>query len=125
MSYDGIVLKIDKLYLFLLNPDTNELMDGISISEHKCYDNLKSDQLVVVNVIFKDGTQEIEKVDLEEFIYGDTYGELDTFLFIQDKKIFTINDTENNGIKKSSFVEIIESGSLSKLAKECIKNTNE
>jgi hypothetical protein len=41
MKYDGIVVKIDKLYLFILDPDTNEIRDGINISDHECYNELK------------------------------------------------------------------------------------
>ena len=126
MNYDGIVLKINnKLFLFIINPDTNELMDGVNISEHKCYNKLNNDQLMVVNVLFKDGTKNIEKIDLEEFIYGESYGNYDVFLYIQDKKLYTINDTLNSDIKNLSFVEIIKSGEFSNIAKECIKNTKE
>lgn len=115
MKYEGIVVKIDKLYLFILDPDTNEMRDGINISEHKCYDDLKDDQLMVVNVIFKDGTQEIEKIDLDEFIYGDSYGEHDTFLCIYDLNLFSIN---NEKIKN-----IIKNGELSDVAISCIEST--
>ena len=67
MKYDGVVIRIEELFLFILDPDTNKIRDGINISDHKCYDDLKENQLMVVNVVFKDGTQEIDKIDLEEF----------------------------------------------------------
>lgn len=123
MIYDGVVLKLNKLYLFIINPDTNKLMDGINISEHKCYDSLTGDQLMVVTVNFKDGTQDIDKVDLDEFIYGDSYGEHDTFLYIQDKKIYTFSEEEN--IKKVSLLDIVNSGELPNVAHDCIIKTKE
>ena len=54
MKYDGVVLRIeDNLFLFVLNPDTRNLTDGVNISAHECYENLKPNQIVVVNTIFK------------------------------------------------------------------------
>jgi hypothetical protein len=115
MKYDGIVVKIDKLYLFILDPDTNEIRDGINISDHECYNELKDDQLMVVNVVFKDGTKEIDKIDLDEFIYGDKYGEHDVFLNIYDLVLYSVND-----IKIES---IIEQGELNEVAISCIEST--
>ena len=31
MKYDGVVVKFDKLFLFMLDPDTLEILDGINI----------------------------------------------------------------------------------------------
>jgi len=91
MKYDGVVLRIeDNLFLFVLNPDTNNLTDGVNISDHECYKKLKSNQIVVVNSIFKDGTTEIDKIDLDEFIHGDKYGQYDTFILISDVVTYTI-----------------------------------
>ena len=112
MKYDGIVVKIDVLYLFILDPDTKQMRDGINISDHKCYDNLKNDQIMVVNVIFKDGTREIDKIDLDEFIYGDSYGVYNTFLCIYDLNLFSIKDKVEN---------IIRLGGLNDVALNCIE----
>lgn len=120
MKYDGIVIKVDNLYLFILDPDTNEIRDGINISNHKCYDDLKKDQLMVVNVTFKDGTQDIEKIDLDEFIYGDSYGSHDTFLYIYDVLMFSIN---NDNTKDLSIVDIINKGELNDIAISCIETS--
>lgn len=118
MKYDGVVLRIDdNLFLFVLNPDTKNLTDGVNISAHECYDNLKKNQLVVVNTIFKDGTEEIEKIDLDEFIHGDKYGKYDTFILISDVITYTI-PTLSNMLKK---------GELNMVGKTCIddsKNDN-
>ena len=121
MKYDGVVIKIDELYLFILDPDTNKIRDGINISNHKCYDNLKEDQLMVVNVIFKDGTQEIDKIDLDEFIYSDMYGEHDIFLYIYDIVQFSIFDDklqQNINLRK-----ILDDGKLNDIAIDCILNS--
>ena len=119
MSYDGVVLNLDDLYLFIINPDTDKIMDGISISYHKCYDNLKKDQLMVVKVIFKDGTQEIESLDLEDFIYSD-HDNHDVFLYITDVLLFSLGSKENKSI---TLEELINNGELNVVAHECIKNS--
>ena len=86
MKYDGVVIRFDKLYLFILDPDTDMIRDGITISEHDCYKDMKEDQLMVVSVIFKDGTLEIDKIDLDEFIHGDKYGDNNiNIIIIYDK----------------------------------------
>lgn len=126
MSYDGVItkLKIDDdylLYLFILNPDKNEIMDGINISNHKCYDELKKDQLMVVDVVFKDGTENLNNINLDEFIYGDTYGKNNIFLSIKDIVIYSVNDSKTN----SSLEELIKNGNLPEIAKKCIKDSKE
>jgi len=128
MVYDGVVIKMkkrgNKLFLFPLNPDTDELMDGINISEHKCYDNLNSSQLMVVNVIFKDGSEELETINLDEFIHGDKYGRYDTFLFIQDIVLYSMGEGDNNEeITEMSLETITERGDLGKIALKCIQNS--
>ena len=128
MKYDGVVIRMrkseDKLFLFLLNPDNNELMDGINISEHDCYKDLRDTQLMVVDVVFKDGSEELEKVDLEEFIYGETYGRYDTFLYIQDKTLYSIGENcSENEENLVSLESIAEKGDLGKVAINCINKS--
>jgi len=120
MKYDGVVIKIiKKLFLFLLDPDSNKIKDGINISDHECYKDLKPDQMMIVNVTFKDGTLNIEKVDLDEFIHGDTYGEHDTFLYIHDVMMFTINKEDDN----ITIEDIIKKGDLNDVAIDCINSS--
>ena len=118
MSYDAVVLNLDDLYLFIINPDTNQIMDGVSISYHKCYENLTKEQLMVVKVIFKDGTQEIEDLDLEEFIYSE-HDKHDVFLYIKDVMLFSIGSEKGD----VSLVDLINGGELNKVAHGCIKNS--
>jgi len=114
MKYDGVVLKIeDNLFLFVLNPETKNLTDGVNISAHECYENLKHTQLVVVNTIFKDGTEEIDKIDLEEFIHGDKYGKYDTFILISDVITYTI----------PNLLDMIKKGELNMVGKTCIEDS--
>lgn len=119
MKYDGVVIRLDRLYLFLLDPETNRMMDGVNISEHDCYNNLKDDQLMVVSVIFKDGTVEIENMDLDEFVYGDSYGSHDTFLYINDIMLFTINEETKK--EKITLEQLIDNGELNNIATNCIE----
>ena len=121
MKYDGVVINLDQLYLFILNPDTNAIMDGINISEHECYKDMRKDQLMVVNVSIKDGTKELDNIDLEEFIYGDSYGKFDTFIYIHDIMLFSIGDKKNID-RNVSLEEIIKSGDLNKMALSCIES---
>lgn len=117
MTYDGIVIKEDELFLFIFDPDKNIIRDGINISEHKCYDDLRDEQFMVVDVIFKDGTKEIDKIDLDEFIYGDKYesskDSYDIFIYIHDKMLFSMD----NGVK---LAEVISGGGLNDLAIDSI-----
>ena len=119
MKYDGVVIRFNNLYLFVYDPDKMEIRDGIVITEHECYKEMKDDQLMVVEVIFRDGTQELDQIDLDEFIYGDSYGIHDTFLEIYDLMLFSINDNKD----KKRFVsldEIAKKGELGSIAIECI-----
>lgn len=130
MKYDGAVIKIDDLlYLFLLDYKTNSIKDGINISEHECYKDIKYNQLMVVEVEFKDGTEVIDDIDLDEFIYGDTYGRSDVFLYIKDILLFNISkETDKEQI---SIYELVENGELTTIITNCINhsknniNTNE
>ena len=119
MKYDGVVIRFNNLYLFVYDPDKMEIRDGIVITEHECYKEMKNDQLMVVEVIFRDGTQELDQIDLDEFIYGDSYGIHDTFLEIYDLMLFSINDKKD----KKRFIsldEIAKKGELGSIAIECI-----
>lgn len=121
MEYDGIVTRLNgELYLFLFDPDTFEIKDGINISEHECYKDLKLNQLMVVSVTFKDGTEILDKVDLDEFIHGDSYGKYDIFIHIQDLSLFSIGVDDNFNDSQVSLKDIINKGGLYKLAIECI-----
>lgn len=121
MKYDGVVVRVKKnnlLFLFILDPDTNELKDGFNISEHECYKDLNNDQLMVVNVLFRDGTVELDNIDLEEFIHGDTYGRSDVFLQIYDLISFSVLKNSDN--KVISLDKILKNGDLTYCALECI-----
>lgn len=120
MKYDGVICRLNKeLYLFILNPDDNMIMDGMNISEHECYNNLKDDQLMVVNVIFKDGTEELDNINLESFIYDDVYDRNSIFLHIRDILLYSIG-------KKNKFIslkDLIDNDDFNKVAIECIENS--
>jgi len=124
MKYDGVVIRIEKqLYLFVLEPDTNIMTDGINISDHECYKDLKDDKLMVVDVTFRDGTLELDDLDLDEFIHGDSYGENDIFIKIHDLMIFSIS--REDCIKKISLIELIKKGDLNVIAIDCIEKAKE
>lgn len=120
MSYDGVVLNLNDLFLFILNPDKNLIMDGINISYHECYKDLRKDQLMVVKVVFKDGTKELDNIDLDEFIYGDKYGKHDVFLYITDIQLFSLSTQNKN---KLNLEDVIKKGELNDMAIECINNS--
>ena len=124
MKYDGVVIRIDdQLYLFILDPKKLEIKDGINISEHTCYKNLKNDQLMVVTAIFMDGTKEINEIeDLEDFIHSEGFCRHDIFIKIRDVALFSIAD-ENK--KSESLKKIIRKGKLTDIATECIELTKQ
>ena len=59
-------------------------------------------------------SQEIDKIDLDEFIYGDSYGTHNTFLCIYDLSLFSINEKIEN---------IIKLGELNDVALNCIETS--
>lgn len=125
MIYDGVVIRIKQLYLFILDPISKNIMDGINISEHECYKDMTDEQLMVVQVEFKDGTLTIDDLDLDEFIHGNSYGRTDIFIYIKDILIFTINKKINN--ENYTLMNLIDNGYLGDIAIECIntsKNNN-
>jgi hypothetical protein len=132
MTYDGIVIKVEKkpkdqLYLFFLDPESNNLSDGINISDHKVYDNIRYDQIMVVHISLKDGTLELDKIDLEEFIHGDKYGREDIFLYIRDILLYNI-DSEINLFKNKIDItaeQIVKNGEMNDLALELIEKSKE
>lgn len=122
MIYDGVVMKDDKskqLYLFIYDPDINMVKDGISISENKCYNNMRTNQMMVVNVNFKDGTKDVENIDLDEFIHGDKYGENNIFILIHDLSLFSASDNENNNPLTLDY--LVKEGSLNRSIIDCIE----
>jgi hypothetical protein len=122
MKYDGVVCRLNKeLYLFILNPDDNMIMDGMNISEHECYNNLKDDQLMVVNVIFKDGTEELDNIDLKAFIYDDVYDKNSIFLYIHDILLYSICK-KNKFISLKDLIDDDVDNDFNKIVIECIEN---
>lgn len=124
MIYNGIVTKLSgKLYLFILDPDNDTMTDGMNISEHKCYKNLENNQLWVVEVEFCDGTLTLEKIDLDEYIYGDKYGDNNIFLHIKDIQLFTYE--KDNGEIFSMENDVIRGGKFNDLSLELINKAKE
>jgi len=128
MEYDGIVTKIlqddeDYYYLFLVDPVKKVLVDGVNISEHKAYDDLTYDQLMVVSVELKDGTKILENIDLEDFVHNEKFGKYDIFIYIKDLLLFTIGDHSN--LIKLSISNILEKGEFNDVALNCIERTKE
>lgn len=123
MKYDGVIARLgeDKeLYLFILNPKTKKMMNGLIISE-KGYDDLMDNDLMVVDVIFKDGTKEVKDFDIEGFVYDHKYNLSDIFLSIKNYLMFHIDyDTTNMSLE-----EIIKNGNIDDVAIHCIKNTKD
>ena len=117
LSRYGVIAKLNNvLFLFTFDPIKRKIMDGINISDHKVYDDMKSDEMSIVDVDFRDGTLSIENFDLEEFIYGDGYGEHNIFMYIQDIFLYKLHDT---------ILNIIKNGDFNKIAIECIDVANE
>lgn len=127
MLYDGVVAKIfdeeeDKIFLFLVDPDTNILKDGVNISdENSIYKDLTYDMLMVVEVMLKDGTKDV-KVDLDDFVNGE-YGQYDIFIHVKDKLSYKLGKNDNEGnVKPRLIPEIVKDGEFESVVLECIEN---
>ena len=121
MIYDGVVMrnsKSEQLYLFVFDPDINMVKDGISISDHECYKTMRDDQMMVVNVNFKDGTKDVENIDIDEFIHGDKYGDNNIFILIHDLSLFSVKDDKN---KSLTLDDLLNAGSLNQSIIDCIE----
>lgn len=120
MKYDGAVIRLNSgLFLFILDPETNELMDGLGISDHKCYKDLKDNKLMVVNVIFKDGTLELDKIDLDEFIEENKFN---IFIHIYDISLYSVDIEKYNSLC-NTFEDIIKNGDFVEIALSCIEDS--
>lgn len=127
MVYDGVVAKIyddeDKIFLFLVDPDTGIIKNGINISDDSnVYKDLTYDMLMVSEILLKDGTQDI-KVDLDDFIEGE-YGQFDIFIHIKDKLSFKLGKNDSDGnLKPRTIPDLVMDNEFESVALECIENT--
>jgi hypothetical protein len=122
MKYDGVVASMDDiLYLFLLHPLTGKILDGVNITDDMSYKFLKTNQLVVVRVLFKDGTLEMDNFDIEEFVYGEGYGMFDVFLHIEDVSVLTLNIDD----AEVSIMDTINDGNFEEICKKAIKSSRD
>jgi len=119
MKFDGVVFRIaENLVLFILDPKTNRIRDGVSISDHDTYKDMKRCQLSVVSVIFKDGTKEINDSNLDDLIDSSMSGTYDTFMSIKDISIYTIKHDNDDVLSK-----LYRNGDLNDLLVSCIEDS--
>lgn len=128
MLYDGVVAKIfdeeeDKIFLFLVDPDTNMIKNGVNISdETHIYKELTYDMLMVVEVMLKDGTKDV-KVNLDDWVNGE-YGQFDIFIHIKDKLSFKLGKNDEKGnIRPRIIPDIVSDGEFEDVVLECIENS--
>lgn len=135
MKYDGVVIRLegkakfvngeivydpDTFKLFLVDPKTQEMQDGINISDHReIYKDMRFDQLMVVSVVLKDGTKKLDDVDLDEFIHGEKYDTNNNFVWIQDILLFTISKAGED----VNLNDLLKQGKFSAVAMDCIEKT--
>lgn len=115
---NGVVYKIrNGIYLSLYNPDDESVTDGIPITEGP-YKTLQNNQVSVVEMILKDGTQEIVDINISDFVYNRAERDAwSIFYNIKDLMIYTI---ENFTIE-----DIYENGDFIGVVKDMIKNIKE
>ena len=128
MKYDAIIGKIfnegeDKIFLFFLDPETNKLRDGLDLLDSaEIYKTLTYDTLIVVEVILKDGTQEVD-IDINDFIDG-KYGKYDIFIHIKDLLVFKLGkkiDNDEDDVTTRTIEEVILDGEFQEIGTECIQ----
>lgn len=130
MKYDGVVAKIfddneDKIFLFFLDPETGKMRDGLDIQDNmEIYKNLSYNTLMVVEVLLKDGTVEVD-IDLDDFIDGQ-YGKYDIFIHIKDLLPYKLAHKNDEGkVVDRSVDQVIQAGEFPDVALECIELTKE
>jgi len=126
MVYDAIIAKIfdddeDKIFLFFSDPKTEIIRDGLDLLDSlNIYMKLPYDTLVVVEVLLKDGTKEVN-IDIGDFITG-KYGKYDIFIHIKDIMPFKLGrkDDETGDMMPRTVVNVIKDGEFQQIASECI-----
>ena len=125
--FDGVVAKInsndeDKIFLFFLDKE-KIIRDGINIQDDgNIYQELSYDTLMVVEVILKDGTKEID-IDIDDFLGGE-YGKYDIFIHIKDIYPFRLgkkSEDDPDDFNFRTIKSIIFDGEFQDIAKECIE----
>jgi hypothetical protein len=114
MEVKGLVYRIeDGVYLSLIGSD-DVCTDGIPISEG-VYETLENNQISYVDVKIRDGTIDIEDMDVFYFIYEfqPNYNPGDLFYFIKDSLVFTFDGF--------TIKEICDNGDFQKVAKDIIE----
>ena len=127
MKYDAIIGKIfdegeDKIFLFFQDPKTKDIRDGLDLLDSaEVYSTLTYDTLMVVEVILKDGTQELD-ISIDDFISG-KYGKYDIFIHIKDLLPFKLGKKIEEGKEMSTrkIEEVILDGEFQDVGTECIK----
>jgi len=132
MTYDAIIAKIfdegeDKIFLFFLDPETGEIKDGLDLLDSTdVYLDLTYDTLMVVEVVLKDGTKEVE-IDIDDFIAG-KFGKYDIFIHIRDIMPFKLakkNDNDDDIMLPRYVEDVINDGEFQEICTECIKMAKE
>jgi len=132
MTYDAIISKIfdegeDKIFLFFLDPETGEIKDGLDLLDStNVYLDLPYDTLMVVEVVLKDGTKEVE-IDIDDFIAG-KFGKYDIFIHIRDIMPFKLakkNDNDDDIMLPRYVEDVINDGEFQEICTECIKMAKE
>jgi len=128
MKYDAIIGKIfdegeDKIFLFFVDPETGKLRDGLDLLDSgEIYKTLTYDTLIVVEVVLKDGTQEVE-INIGDFIDG-KFGKYDIFIHIKDILPFKLGKKLEEGEEEMlprTIEDVILDGEFQEIGSECIK----
>jgi hypothetical protein len=116
----AIVMGFSKLIFWQDTAILQKMMDGLIISV-KGYHALSDNDLMVVDVIFKDGTKEVKDFDVDGFIYESKYNLSDIFLSVKKYLMYHIDYETTN----MSLENIIKNGNIDEVALHCIKNTKD
>jgi hypothetical protein len=118
MILDGIIFKVeDILYLAFLNPITDELTEAIALDNYEVVSSkLEHNEVIVVTVVLKDGTKELNDVDVINFLNSDVNGlENDIYYTINNKTVYSLRVTVEEFCNDGHYDEL----------KELIKKENE
>lgn len=128
MKYNGGIAKIydegeNKIFLFLIDPKTKKVKDGINISDDSdIYQDLTYDLLQIVEVKLKDGTLDA-KINLDDFVNA-KYGRYDIFIHIKDINSYKLAKNVNDKLEPRTVEETILDGEFESVLSECIELSN-
>jgi hypothetical protein len=121
MIFDGVIVKIfqnnmDSYFLFILDPKSKTMMEGIPIPKDSKFDDLDEYVVMIVKAEFMDGTNPIEDFDLDGLMAEEPQSS-NILIRIKDFRDMAIGYPEGDIY---TVQDLLDSDMLSEYMKACI-----